>query len=86
MSIALGKKILGVLIALGGVSVLSRQHDMADVITAIVMFAAGVALFFWERGGRSKKKITERTVSPRQQARPVTIPRQLLDRADELIE
>jgi hypothetical protein len=47
MSIGLGRKILGVLIALGGVSVLSRQHDLADVVTAAVMFAAGVALFFW---------------------------------------
>jgi hypothetical protein len=56
MSIALGKKILSVLIALGGVSVMSRQHDMADVVTAIVMFAAGIALFFWGARTTVKKR------------------------------
>lgn len=43
MSIALGKQILGVLIALGGISALSR--DQHDVVTAGIMFAAALPYF-----------------------------------------
>jgi hypothetical protein len=42
MSIALGRNILGIIIALGGVSVMSRH-----MVTDIVIFAVGIALFFW---------------------------------------
>jgi hypothetical protein len=54
MSVALGKKILGVLIALGGVSVLTS--DTPHVVTGLLSFAGGVALFFWGMRGTVKKK------------------------------
>ena len=53
MTVALGKKILGVLIALGGVSPLTR--DTPDVVSGLLMFAGGVALFFWGMRGTVKK-------------------------------
>jgi hypothetical protein len=46
-------RILGALIAIGGVSALSR--DTRDVVTGLLMFAGGVALFFWGMRGTVKR-------------------------------
>jgi hypothetical protein len=45
MSVALGKKILGALIAVGGISALISST--LDVITGVLIFCGGAALFFW---------------------------------------
>jgi len=45
MSVALGKKILGALIAVGGISALISTTS--DVVTGVLIFFGGAALFFW---------------------------------------
>jgi hypothetical protein len=53
VSVALGKKILGILLAIAGVNVVFQGHALsepggvADLVTGAVMFAAGIAIFLW---------------------------------------
>ena len=49
MRVALGKKILGVLIARGGISALISATS--DVVTGVLIFAGGAGLFFWGMQG-----------------------------------
>jgi hypothetical protein len=47
MTIALGKKIFGAVVAVAGFNVLLDKHETADVIVGALMFAAGAAMFAW---------------------------------------
>jgi hypothetical protein len=47
MTVALGKKIFGAILAVAGFNVLLDKHETADVIIGTLMFAAGAAMFAW---------------------------------------
>jgi hypothetical protein len=48
MTVALGKKIFGAIVAVAGFNILLDKHQNAeDVIVGVLVFAAGAAMFAW---------------------------------------
>jgi hypothetical protein len=47
MTVALGKKLFGAVLAVAGFNILLDKHEAADVVVGVLVFAAGAAMFAW---------------------------------------
>jgi hypothetical protein len=47
MTVALGKKMFGAVLAVAGFNILLDKHQAPDVIVGALVFAAGAAMFAW---------------------------------------